>query len=152
MGTQVPQRTSSLAHVVPETALVRRSPAGPADILGIESYIAALNDPALPASELQWEGRDRIRIRATVLPGQVVSVQESYHPGWTARVNGRRGAVNRDALGLMWLRAECAGDCDIKLEYGGGLELGVCWLLSYGTIVALIAWLAARVRSRVRVG
>lgn len=42
---RVPQRSTSLAHVVPDTALVRHSPSGQTDIAGIEAYGAALQDP-----------------------------------------------------------------------------------------------------------
>ena len=61
---RIPQRTASLAHVVPESAIVLRKPGGARDIGALEAYGAALDDPALPAAGLQWEGRNRIRIAA----------------------------------------------------------------------------------------
>jgi hypothetical protein len=135
---KIPQRTSSLAHVVPESALVVHPPADRADIAEIERYNAALDDPSLPTPEFRWEGRNRMRIRATAAPGQAISLQVSYHPGWHARAGGQDRALNRDGLGLMWLRPGCAGPCEIVLDYDGGAELRICRWISYAAIAALI--------------
>jgi hypothetical protein len=47
----------------------------------VEKYVAALDDPAMPDTQLQWEGRNRIRIRTVAAPGQVLSVQDVAAPG-----------------------------------------------------------------------
>jgi hypothetical protein len=135
---RIPQRTSSLAHVVPESTLVVHPPADGADIAEIERYAAALDDPSLPTAEFRWEGRNRMRIRASATPGQVISVQVSYHSGWHARVGGEDRKLNRDGLGLMWLQPGCAGPCEIELDYDGGAELRICRWISYAAIAALI--------------
>ena len=135
---KIPQRTFSLAHVVPESALVVHAPADRADIAEIEHYAAALDDASLPTPEFRWEGTNRIRIRATAAPGQVISVQVSYHPGWHARAGGQDRTLNRDGLGLMWLRPGCAGPCEVELDYDGGAELRICRWISYAAIAALI--------------
>src|SRR5262249_35611733 len=44
----IPTRSRSLAHVVPETALVRRFPYNGLDVDEMGRYVAALEDPALP--------------------------------------------------------------------------------------------------------
>ena len=134
---KIPQRTSSLAHVVPETALVVHTP-DRTDIAEIERYTAALDDPSLPTPEFRWEGRNRMRILAAATAGQVLSIQVSYHPGWHARAGGQDRALNRDGLGLMWLRPGCAGPCEIQVDYDGGAELRVCRWISYVAIGALI--------------
>jgi len=103
---RIPQRTASLAHVVPEAAIVTSTPRNARDIGAIESYDAALDNPALPVAGLQWEGRSRLRIATSAGPGQALSIQVSYHPGWHATVNGRASEVERDGLGLMSLRPE----------------------------------------------
>jgi hypothetical protein len=135
---KIPQRTASLAHVVPESALVVHPPADRGDIVEIERYASALDDPTLPAPQFRWEGRNRMKIQAAATAGQVLSIQVSYHPGWHARAAGQDRRLYRDGLGLMWLRPGCAGPCEIELDYDGGAELRVCRWISYAAIAALI--------------
>ena len=135
---EIPQRTSSLAHIVPESTLVVHPPADRDDIAEIERYVSALDDPSLPTPEFRWEGRNRMRIQTAATAGQVLSIQISYHPGWHARAAGQDRKLNRDGLGLMWLRPACAGPCAIELDYDGGAELRICRWISYVAIAALI--------------
>lgn len=136
---RVPQRSASLAHVIPEAAVVRNAPARVGDIAAMELYNASLDDPSLASAEMRWDGRNRIRIRTAAFPGQAISVQVSYHPGWHAIVNGRRAELDRDGLGLMWLRPGCNGACEVELNYDGGFELRACRFLSLAAIALLIA-------------
>lgn len=139
---RVPQRSSSLAHVVPESALVRRTPTWTGDIEDLDRFTAALDDPSLPLANFRWMTRNRIGIESNSSPGQVIAIQVSYHPGWRARSNGRPIPVHRDALGLMWL--ECAGPCEITLDYTGGFELNFFRWLSYLTAAGLVAFSLAK--------
>jgi hypothetical protein len=137
---QVPLRSAALAHVVPEGAMVRHAPKEPGDVGEVERYAAALDYEPLPAAQMQWEGRNRIRIRAAAVPtGQAISVQVSYHPGWHAKVGGQSRGLYKDGLGLMWLRPECAGPCEVQLDYDGGWELRICRWVSAFAIVGLLA-------------
>lgn len=111
---RIPQRSSSLAHVVPETALAN-----------IDRYNAALDDPSLPEASFEWLGNNHIRIHAVTLPGQAVSIQVSHHPGWRAAV-----PIHRDPRGLMWLRPAIPGHTTMDLDYDGGWELRLCGWLS----------------------
>ena len=135
---RVPQRSTSLAHVVPALAVPMHSPLNMADTAGLESYVQALDNPSLPLADLRWEGRNRVHVRTTAAPGQVISIQISYHPGWHARVAGRAIALHADALGLMWLDPGCRGPCDVDLNYDGGWELRLSRFISYATIAALV--------------
>ena len=85
-----------------------------------------------------------MRIRVTAQPGQVVSTQVSYHPGWHATAARQKLKVNADGLGLMWLRPECAGPCDVELAYDGGWELRICRWIGFAAIAGLfvipLAW------------
>jgi len=135
---QVPQRTASLAHVVPEADLVRRVPRGPADITAMARYVADLDDPSLPLAELQWEGPNRIRIRTTTSPGQAISIQVSSSPGWRATAAGHERELKTDALGLMWVQPERSGPCEVELTYDGGWELRLCRWISFTSIIALL--------------
>ncbi len=144
---RVPQRSASLAHVIPETALVRHSPAaGSNKINEIERYDAALDDASLPAATFEWLSRNQIRIVANSAPGQVVSVQVSYHPGWHAKSAGRKIPIYRDGLGLMWL--ESTGPSEIILDYDGGWELRLCRWLTYLALAALLVFSLSRVVRR----
>lgn len=148
---RVPLRSISLAHVVPEAAIVRRPPRGPEDAGEAARYAAALDDTSFPLADLTWQNTNHMRILTTAAPGQAVSVQVGYHPGWHARANGQRRTVYKDGLGLMWLRPECHGPCQIDLDYNGGWALWLCRGLSYAAIAAIILAIpAARLRSRLR--
>ena len=136
---RVPQRTTSLAHVISESTIVSSAPAGPRDTDAIEKYIAALDDPSLPPTEFHWGGPNSIQIRTTASPGQAVSVQVSYHPGWHAKVGSRAIELRRDGLGLMWLQPDCSGLCEIQLDYDGGWELRLCRYISFAALTLLVA-------------
>jgi hypothetical protein len=123
---QIPLRTQSFAHVVPPSAIV-----GKAKLNEIEKYDAALDNPALPAADFQWQGRNRILLHTSAQPDQAVSIQVNWHPGWHAKVAGQTVKLQKDGLGLMWLRPNCNGTCDIQLDYNGGWELRLTRWLSY---------------------
>ena len=118
----VPARSSSLAHVLPAQAAVARTPIHGLDVAGIERYVQALNDPALPEATLLWRNPSAADISATMQPEQTVSVQVTYHPGWRATVNGGALPVQRDGLGLIHLEPRCNGRCDLTLMFDGGVE------------------------------
>lgn len=135
---RVPQRSASLAHVIPQAAVVRNAPARVGDIAAMELYNVSLDDPSLANAEMRWDGRNRIWVHTAAFPGQAISVQVSYHPGWHAIVNGHRAQLDRDGLGLMWLRPGCNGACEVELNYDGGFELRACRFLSLAAIALLI--------------
>jgi hypothetical protein len=140
----VPQRSSSLAHVVPREAVVAREPIHGLDVEPVRPYVAALDNPALPAANLLWIGPSHARIAADmVAKTQVVSVQENYAPGWRAAVGGRQIPVHKDGIGLITLEPECEGACVIDLWYGVSTEAWICRVLSL-LATLLIAALAAR--------
>jgi hypothetical protein len=140
----VPRHSESLAHVVPEWALVRRAPSGPEDTSEVEKYVSALEDASLPTADFQWQGTNRIRIHTTATKSQAISIQVTHHPGWHAVVNGAARQIKADGLGLMWLQPGCNGACEVQLEYDGGTELRVCRLLSALALVAMVLVLVAR--------
>jgi hypothetical protein len=146
---RVPLREFTLAHIVPENALVAHEPKAPDDVREVERYVSALDDPALPGTAFDWEGRNRIRIRTTAAPGQAISIQVTYHPGWRASIGGRARDLHPDGLGLMWLRPGVTGPCEIVLDYDGGWELRLCRWLSWAAIAGLLA-LALAARSGLR--
>lgn len=140
---RIPARTDSLAHIVPETAIVRRQPRSIGDVEELNRYGAAIDDPSLPLSRFRWEGHNQaaIDIPATS-PGQVVSIQVSWHPGWHATAQGGHLPLFRDALGLMWLRPECKTPCRIELDYDGGWALRLCRWVSYAASGGMLTLLS----------
>jgi len=122
---KVPQRTTSLAHVIPSTAST------------LETYVAALDDPAIPLAEMKWDGFRRAVIRTTANKDQLISVQTTYHPGWHARANNRPVEIRRDALGFLLIRPECEGPCEVELSYDGGWEYKLCRAISALTILGV---------------
>ena len=141
---KVTQRAPSLAHMIPEAARVRQAPKNVDDIAEMERYAAALEDPA----EMHWDSPNRIHIRTTQAPGQVVSIQISYHPGWHATANGRGVRLHPDGLGLMWVEPDCNGPCRIDLNYDGGWELRLCrWISALAFVILLLMFFRPEVKT-----
>jgi hypothetical protein len=139
----VPSRTTSLAHVVPEDALVRHMPYNGLDIDEMSRYVAAIDNPAFPDASFQWSSRHSASIQAQLQPGQAISIQERYMPGWNAVVNGHPVKVDHDGLGLMVLRPNCT-DCKVTIGYNGGTQ----WLATCtASLVVMLLCLVAGVRA-----
>jgi hypothetical protein len=83
-----------------------------------------------------------------MLRGQVLSIQISYHPGWTASVNGRSVPVRSDGIGLIVVDPGCEGECRVDLAFTGGVEAATVQIVSYGALVAGLAWIAGSYRRR----
>jgi hypothetical protein len=137
-----------LAHVVPEASIVRHEPKVPEDVAEVEKFVAGLDNPAMPDARFEWQGRNRIVVHADRAAGQVVAVQVSYHPGWHASVAGQARPLKKDGLGLMWLRPECAGPCEILLDYDGGWELRVSRWITYAALAGLVGFGVVRWKRR----
>lgn len=144
---EVPSRSASLAHVMPRSAVVGRTPIHGLDIGPAEAYVAALDDAQYPQATFTWKGMSEAEIRARVEPGQVIAVQETYNPGWAAYSNGRRQRVRGDGIGLMVIEPDCQ-DCVISLHYDGGTERIVTRGLSLAAMLAaaVAAWVGKRKR------
>ncbi len=131
---QVPRRSDSLAHVVPESALAARRPVNGIDIAPLIPYVQAMEDPSLPLAKMEWHGTNSFVVRTSAARGEAISVQTNYFPGWRAMVNGRERRVYADALGLMAIAPKCNGSCVVELNYDGGPErtaaLAASWLVT----------------------
>ncbi len=144
----VPQRSSSLAHVMLRKDLPARAPAGGLDVDPLRSYVAALENPSLPAADMRWVSRHSAAIRATLEQGQILSVQLAYHPGWHAYVAGRPVSTWRDNLNQLAIDPTCTGDCTVQLAYDGGLEMALCRVLAWAGLLGGIVWCVADLRRR----
>jgi len=126
----VPQRSRSLAHVIPAEAVVKRPPLQGLDVEEVAKFVAALEDPALPLADFSWRSNSQARIVTNLHRGQVVAVQVNHDPGWVATANGRPASVTRDGIGLVTLHPECDGPCEILLTFERGAQRRICLGLS----------------------
>ena len=144
---RVPQRSQSMAHVIPREALVTRQPIHGLDTQPAQAYVAALDDPSFPLADLAWLSPSHASIKtAPMNRGQVISVQETYMAGWRASVNGREVPVHGDKLGLIAIEPACEGSCQVDLVFGVTTEGWVCRALS--TLVTLFALISLAVSGR----
>jgi hypothetical protein len=88
---------------------------------------------------LEWRGNSHVRIRANLKPGEIVSTQINYHPGWRASVKDTARTVREDGIGLLVVEPNCAGDCEISLEFDGGWESRLCRAASLGVLALFLA-------------
>jgi hypothetical protein len=147
---RIPDARASLAHVVPADRLVRQGWPNEPDFATVERYAAALDTG--PPAFFEWRGNGAAHIRTVALPGQVVSVQISWHPGWKAVANKRPVAIRPDGLGLTVVDPGCDGPCEIQLNYTGGSEPLLCHFLRWTTIAVLAAWIRRRLSNPRRRG
>jgi hypothetical protein len=143
----VPARSSSLAHVIPASAVVSRIPIHGLDIDPLKPYLAALDDPDLPDANFKWDGSNKARISAQIRPGQLISVQINYTPGWEATIAGVRQEVRPDGIGLLVIQPNCSGNCEVQLAYTGGAETTVTRIASVLAMLIGLAYLGLAVRS-----
>jgi hypothetical protein len=143
----VPARSSSLAHVVDPEALVHRMPINGLDTQEAEKYVDAINAPAGGDASWKWTTWHSAVVHAIVSPGQVISAQVSFHPGWHAAIEGKPQQVYPDGLGFLVVKPACQGSCDLTLWYDGGPELRVTLMVSIATML-LVLLLTARALHR----
>ena len=138
---RLPGAQPSFAHVLSPDGLARGR-----DTSDAEHYARALDRAA--AAHFRWEGTGAATIRANVPAGQIVSVQVNYHGGWHATANGRAAELGGDGVGLMYVKPDCDGACEIRLVYDGGWEQRLCRWASLLTLAALVVWAVFRLRQR----
>jgi hypothetical protein len=133
----IPARSDSLAHVVPAEAVVRDQPINGLDTGELERYVKAIEDPSLPEAGFVWRNDHTATIEARLEPHQVISVQETFNPGWRATIHGVPQSVKKDGLGLLVIEPACQGECEISLTYDGGQEWRATCLASLLALAAV---------------
>lgn len=141
---RIPQRSTSLARVIPSEAVVAKFE----NTESIVPYVTALEDVKLPLATLRWQNRHAAVIEGNLEPGQVISLQMSHHNGWKATVNGGPRPVKPDGLGQMIVDPSCQGSCRIDLSYDGGAEMQIVRLLPWMALLALAFNIPLRPSSR----
>ena len=137
----IPRRSQSLAHVVRLADLPARAPSSTLDVEPIRPYLRALDDPALPLATMTWLNQHSAAISASLQRGQILSVQVSYHPAWTATANGRPCRILRDNLGQLAVLPDCVGPCKVEIAYYGGTELLVASAVCWSALLGGLAWI-----------
>lgn len=140
----VPWRRRSLAHAVRAQDMPAVQP--PAyDASSLRPYLAALEDPALPAADFEWHGSSAATIRANLRPEHLLSVQVTWDEGWNARVGGESRAVRSDKLGQMVVEPRCDGPCTVELVYDGGIQMRLARWISCIAFLGGILWIVVAI-------
>ncbi|MBX9603760.1 MAG: hypothetical protein K2X35_22325 [Bryobacteraceae bacterium] len=105
---------TGLAHALYLADLVARRPVNGLDIAPLQPYLKAIAQPGL---RTQWLSADELTIEGEVQPGQLISLQISHHPDWTATAGDRPVPLRADALGLLVIEPACAGPCRVHLRF-----------------------------------
>lgn len=129
----VPERVRGLARVVGADDVVKHPPANGIDVMELRPFVAALDDPSLPAATWKWRNVNSAAIDGTLEPDQVVSVALNYHRGWSASVSGRPVPVRSDGLGFIVIEPHCAGACTIEMNWSPGVEP---WIVILAALLA----------------
>ena len=125
----VPQRGASLAHVLRPGEETRTQGWDEAARAEVVKYVDAIEDDSRAAAGFEWLGPGVARIRAALRPDDLISVQAGWFAGWKATANGQRRAVSADGLGLILIRPQCEGNCEITLSWTGPGDLKPCaWI------------------------
>lgn len=146
----VPLRSASLAHVILEAADIHHAPETGVDLRELGPFVDALEDPHAPPADFRWVHSGQAHIAAELAPGQVIAVQVTYDPGWTAASNGRAVPVSRDGIGLMTLHPDCRGRCEIDLTFEQGPERRACWMAALLVSLGVPAAALRRKRKQLR--
>jgi hypothetical protein len=134
---------ASLAHVVRPDELVPHHVRGNFAYADIRKYARATGDAARAAAAFEWLSGGKVRIRANLHPGDLLSVQVAWFPGWKATVHGAPAPVYPDGMGFMAIQPPCRGDCEIDLAWTGRGDLAPSAAVSICTL-GLLAFLSFR--------
>lgn len=130
-----------LAHLIPAGALVSRPPANGVDVAQIAAYVSALEASDPNAATMRWQNQHTLAIHTHVTaPGQILTLQENWHPGWLAQANGKPLNLHPDGLGLMAIGPLPPGDYNLAVTYQPPTWP---WLLS-GLSLLLVLGLSGR--------
>jgi hypothetical protein len=139
----IPQRSSSLAHIVRPQELV----SAPIQSAAVVTYAAAIEDPARPTADFEWLRNGTARIRATLSANDLISVQVAWFPGWTATDQGQPIPITSDGLGLQLLHPVRTGPVEILLRWTNRPDQFPAALISLSALATLVFLLINRRRT-----
>lgn len=137
---RVPGRGISEAHVIHADEVIPRNPTNGLDIAPMQAYVRALDDPSRAEAAFAWSSRHSAWITADLAPGDLISVQETWLPGWHAAVSGKRVEVKKDGMGFIVIDPHATGRTAIDLFYDGGMESWIFDVLCALCWAGLILW------------
>lgn len=143
----LPVQHDPLVRVVPREAVIDSLEDHYMSVDKIVEFMESVNNS--DDTELVWQTAEQIQVAANVPSGHVLSLAISYHPGWSAVLDGEPIAVSEDALGLILIEPTRSGPCKLELSYDGGREMQ--WAKAAratGLSVMLIWEVVRRVRRR----
>ena len=129
---------ASLAHVLRPGEAVPFRPSQPVNTTDVARFVEVILSASRPPATFEWLHGGAARIRSNLGPGDLVSVQVAWFPGWKALVRGERRPVTPDGLGFLLIQPECEGNCEIALLWTGRPDLPFAAVVS----VAALAFLA----------
>jgi hypothetical protein len=147
----VPQRSSGLAYAIRAEHVVERAPVNVEDVAPVEAYAVALEDRSLPDVAADWTGPGSATLRARLDPDHLIAVQVACHEGWSAGVGDRPIEIACDGLGFQTLTPGCEGECEIELNFDGGLPAKLAAAASTAVLLGGGIWCAIDYRRR-RIG
>ncbi len=137
---RVPERVAGLARVVHRGDLMRHPPANGIDVAEMRPFVAALDDPSLPAATWRWKDVNSASIRATLAPDHVISVALNYHPGWSAWIAEKQVPVHADGFGFVVIEPRCSGPCAIEMHWSPGIEPWIIVPVALFTLAGSLFW------------
>jgi hypothetical protein len=120
---RVPRKSTDPVRVIPKAAVAPRAPMHGLDIEPIQPFVAALEDPAMPAATFRWVNRHEAVIDTETQPGQVIFLQINHDPGWKAIADGKVLPLLADPLGMSYVEPVKSGPVQLRLVYDGGGEV-----------------------------
>jgi hypothetical protein len=118
----VPRRFPGIGRVVEAAGLRRIAEFGGApDPDALRAYNAVVEQgPDAPVA-IAWQGSDSFQAHASLAPGQLLLIQESWDPAWRAEVDGKDIPVHPDPIGFIAADAP-AGEHDVRFRFSLPLE------------------------------
>ena len=142
---RVPRKSTDPVRVIPKSAVTPRAPENGLVVEPIQPFVAALEDPAMPAATFRWVNRHEAVIDTETSAGQVIFLQISHDAGWKAIEDGIVLPVNVDPLGMSYVEPVKRGPVQLRLIYDGGSEVQLTRVL-LGLGLLLVAVLVFTLR------
>ena len=142
---RVPRKSTDPVRVIPKSAVTPRAPENGLVVEPIQPFVAALEDPAMPAATFRWVNRHEAVIDTETSSGQVIFLQISHDAGWKAIEDGIVLPVNVDPLGMSYVEPVKRGPVQLRLIYDGGSEVQLTRVL-LGLGLLLVAVLVFTLR------
>ncbi len=135
---EVRRANESLAHAIPKSALMLKTPVSYFEKDGLLRYVDALEGPASNGGVLRWIHPSHAELDLHIRAGDAISVQVAHDARWVASVNGARWPIHKDGFGWIWIEPKATGDVTLTLEFHNPKVLfliwGTAWLIFFGAL------------------